>query len=152
MAMKCQCFGLSRVRHRKIRDPDCVVISPNVHRIIRGSASSPRGLEYVLRATARRVSRDSWHDWIELQWACRRFGRPRDHDFKQVAVNFSTWVAFQVLVLEFDTGNESDKLLFNEENLRQSAHFRELRSNDVALDQLSTRRCVTTFDRIKAPE
>jgi hypothetical protein len=66
MAMRCQCFSLSRVRHRKIRDSDCLVISPNVLGITRGSVSSPRGLEYVLRASARRVFRDCWHDWIEL--------------------------------------------------------------------------------------
>jgi hypothetical protein len=74
------------------------------------------------------------------------------HGFKQMTVDSNIRKAFKVLVLEFDTGSESDKLSFNEEKQRQSASFRKLSSNNFALDQLSTRGYVNPFDWIKVME
>jgi hypothetical protein len=60
------------------------------------------------------------------------------HDFKQTMAEPNIWGAFQRLGFEFEfhTTSESDRLLFNEEKLRESAGFRELRSIDFSLDQL----------------
>jgi hypothetical protein len=74
------------------------------------------------------------------------------HGFKQRTVDSNIWRAFSELLRECDTRNESDKLLFNEQKLRQRASFRALRSNNFSLDQLSTRPSVITFHWIHEPE
>jgi hypothetical protein len=50
------------------------------------------------------------------------------HVFKQAMVEQNIWGALQTLgfEFEFDPTNEPYRLLFNEENLRENACFREL--------------------------
>jgi hypothetical protein len=48
------------------------------------------------------------------------------HDFKQTLVESNIWGTFQAIGFEFDTGAESYRLLFNEEEPRQRAGFRGL--------------------------
>jgi hypothetical protein len=64
------------------------------------------------------------------------------HDFKQTMVEPNIWGAFRAIGFGFgfDTESEPYWLLFDGEKLRQSAGFRELRSIDFPLDQLSSRR------------
>jgi hypothetical protein len=54
------------------------------------------------------------------------------HDFKRTMVELNIWGAVQALGFdfEFDQTSEPYRLLFNEENLRNSAGFRELWSID----------------------
>jgi hypothetical protein len=61
-------------------------------------------------------------------------------DFKQTMVEPNISRAFQSIEFEFDTEAKPSRLLFNEEKLRQSAGFPELRSIDFPLDQLSSQR------------
>jgi hypothetical protein len=68
------------------------------------------------------------------------------HGFKQTRVDANIWEAFQTLVFEVNTGNEPEKLLFNEEKLRLGTSFRGLRLNNFALDQLSTQRHAERFE------
>jgi hypothetical protein len=68
------------------------------------------------------------------------------HGFIQITVDFDIEEAVHRLVLEFNTGNKSDELLFNEEKLRQNASFQKPWSNNSALDYLSTRQDFTRFD------
>jgi hypothetical protein len=77
-------------------------------------------------------------------------------DFKQTVMEPIICGAFQALRFEFefvfDTTSEPCRLLFNEENLKESADFRELWSIDFPLDQLSTRQRAGRFDWINQPE
>jgi hypothetical protein len=74
------------------------------------------------------------------------------HDFKQAMVEPNTWGAFQAINFEFNMQVEPYRLLFNEEELRQNAGFREFWSIDFPMDQLSSRRHTTRFRWIKKPE
>jgi hypothetical protein len=67
-------------------------------------------------------------------------------------VESNIWGAFRATGVEFDTEAEPYRLLFNEEKLRQSEGFRELRSINFPLDQLSSRRQNTRFDWINKQE
>jgi hypothetical protein len=64
------------------------------------------------------------------------------HDFKQTMMEPNIWGAFRVIgfEFEFDIDIEPYWLLFNEEKLRQSEGFGELRLIAFHLDQLSSRR------------
>jgi hypothetical protein len=66
-------------------------------------------------------------------------------DFKQITVDFNIWKALQAFWIEFDIRNDSDKLLFNEEKLRQNARFLDLWSNNFAIDHLSNQSHFTRF-------
>jgi hypothetical protein len=61
-------------------------------------------------------------------------------DFRQTMVEPNIWRAFRAIGFEFDTEAEPYRLLFKEKKLRQSESFRELRSIDFPLDQLSSQR------------
>jgi hypothetical protein len=68
-----------------------------------------------------------------------KFLQKEYHGFKQITIDFNRSEVFEALICEFNTGNKSDKLLFNEEKLSQIARLRELWSNNFTLDHLSTR-------------
>jgi hypothetical protein len=67
-------------------------------------------------------------------------------------VESNTWGAFRAIGFEFDTEAELCRLLFDEEKLRQSEGFQELRSTDFFLDQRSSRRQNARFDWINTQE
>jgi hypothetical protein len=61
-------------------------------------------------------------------------------DFKQTMAESNIWGAFRAIGFEFDTEAEPERLLFNEEELRQSEGLRKLWLIDLPLDQLSSQR------------
>jgi hypothetical protein len=73
-------------------------------------------------------------------------------DFKKTMVEPNIWAAFQTIGFEYDTGAEPDRLLFNEEKLRESKGFQELWMIDFPLDQLSALRRAANFRWINQPE
>jgi hypothetical protein len=73
-------------------------------------------------------------------------------DLKRAMAEANIWSALQALQFDFDAASEPYRLLFNEEKPRQRAGFREMWSNNFALDQLPTRRHVGRFNRINKPE
>jgi hypothetical protein len=75
-------------------------------------------------------------------------------NFKQTMVEPNIWGVFRAIrfEFEFDTEVEPYRLLFKEEKLRQSADFRELRSIEFPLDQLSSRRQNARFEWINKQE
>jgi hypothetical protein len=72
--------------------------------------------------------------------------------FKQTMVEANIWGAFREAGFEFDISVEPYPLLFHEEILRATAAFREIRSLDFPLAELSIRRRNARVGWINRPE
>jgi hypothetical protein len=74
------------------------------------------------------------------------------HDFRHTMARHNVWGTFCALAFEFDMRRDPHGFLFDEGKLSGSARFEELWSLPFLPDQLSGRRRIAGFDRIKKPE